>query len=302
MAVSIFCSAMYVHVLDAAASGKTIKVKDFFSQPVPEGTVINGLITDEEALVNVLKQLVIDKIITQKTVSLAIDSSNILMRTMTVPALNPKDLMDYVKNELSIYMEDGTESVYDYAVLEPKLAAGGGSILAVAASRALLESYQNVFLAAGLKLADINIGVNCQNKFVSIVDRLQNETFILTQVDGNNLTLTLYNQGKYVLANRYRLLYNYGTTSWYEEFTDHISSIVQFNKGQKNNDDISTVYVDISESGQAQVADNLRIMGLELKEFPGAEVVRVLGSAEKRGHFEIGKYQFALGNLLKKRG
>ncbi|MDL2234866.1 pilus assembly protein PilM [Christensenellaceae bacterium OttesenSCG-928-L17] len=302
MAISIYCSAMYVHVVDATVSGKNIKVKDFFSQPVPEGTIINGLITDEEALVNVLKQLMIDKVISKSSVSLTIDSSNILMRTINAPMVSQKSMMDFVKNELSIYMEDGTENIYDYAVLEPKLAAGGGSILAIAASRALIDSYEHVFSAAKLKLENINLGLNCQIKFAQFIPQLQNETFILTQMDGNNLVLVLYNKGKYVLANRYRLLYTYGTSGWYEEFDDHISSMVQFNKGQKNNEDISIVYADLNEAGHEQVAAGLRNSNLELKPFPGEGNVQLVGKAAQRGAFEIGKYQFALGNLLKKRG
>lgn len=300
MSICVYCSAAFIKVVDGAQSGNKLRVSSFEAYPVPEGVIINGVITDEEAMVALLKEMKQSNVLPQKPISLVVDSSNIMMRTLNAPLLSPKEISRFVFNELSMYQEEETDMLYDYTVLEPRLPSGGASVLGVAASRQLIDSYQRLFRAAGFTLKSINLGINCQIKLARFLKLLKDEAYILAQVDGNNLVLSLYDGENFLLANRYRLLFGFGTDGWYGEFGDHLSSMIQFNKGQKSNREISTVFADgLSEEGLASLASMLLGFGIRISPLP-QDRVELVGKAAQQGGFQIGKYQYNIGNLLKK--
>ncbi|MDL2257997.1 pilus assembly protein PilM [Eubacteriales bacterium OttesenSCG-928-K08] len=301
MAISVHCSATHIHIVEGSVSGKKLTINSYVSAPVPEGAIINGMIIDEENFLQALKHMVANKVLpAKKTVSLVVDSSNIMMRTLAVPLLSNKEVLKHVQRELSIYLDDAVEHVYDFAVLQPKLNDGGGSILAVAAGKPLLESYVRVFKAAGLNVSNIRLGASCQIKLAQFLPAFKDQTFILTQVDGNSLVLTLYDKGNYMLANRYRLLNTFGSIGWYDEFDDHISSMIQFNKGQKSNNDVSVVYADgLTNAGVARIRDTLAGFKIAVAPFPFDKAIALPSDAANE--FQLGKYQYCVGNLLMKK-
>lgn len=298
MGTSVYCSATHIKLVEGSASGKKIRITAYESYPLPEGVLINGMITDEDAVATALKEMAKERKLQNKSVALVVDSSNITLRTLTAPLLSKKEVLAFARQELSLYQEQDADIVYDYAVLTPKLEGGGGSILAAAASRSFFESYLSVFRTVGMKVSGINIGVNCQVKLARLFKAQVEGAYILAHVDGNNLLLTLFEGGRYLLANRYRLLFTFGSQGWFHEFADHVSSVIQFNKGQKGNKDIAAVYIDgLHSEARETIASGLAAFHIQVLPFPQAGAIEV--STRNEEEFQLGKYQYNVGNLLK---
>lgn len=302
MGFSVYCSTTHVHCVAGTQAGKALRVTDYLSVPLGEGAVINGIITDEELLTATLLEMRQKKLIGGARVSLVADSSTIAMRTLTAPVLPKKELHAFVQRELSAYMEADTPLVCDYAVLEESLPTGGGSILAVGVPRAFLEAYVRVFTNAGYQLQNINVGLNAQVKLVRSMKNAAGETCVLAMVDGNNLVLSIFDRGKHLHANRYRLMNRFGSLGWLDEFENNISSLIQFNKGQRNND-INAIYVDgLPEEAYLQAEAGLSHYNVRVQPFPTEGAILLSGNAakERDDAFRLGKYQYNVGSLLKK--
>ena len=62
---------------------------------------------------------------------------------------------------------------------------------------------------------------------------------IITNIDGNNISLYLFVNNIYYYSTRARLLSEIDNEDYYQEISSHISSIIQFNKSQRNGYEIT---------------------------------------------------------------
>lgn len=300
---SIYCSPTQVKVVMGSAESKSIKIDNYATALIPEGAMINGIITDEDAMINLLSDLNSQYVLDKDDTLLVIDSNSILTKTMDVPPVSEHQVLEFVAREFSQYgEEDGeAEKIYDYTVIDPQAESGGATILAVGANKGLIESYQRVFVSAGYNLKGINIGINAQIKIASYIPQLQTGTYVLAQVDGKNLTFTLFNEGEYSLTNKYRLLNMTGTPEWFNEVGDNMSSMIQFNKGQRTTNDITAAYfVGITPEEISALSSNLQYLNIEMSELRFDGSVVYSDTVTSKGGFSAGNFLYNIGNLLKK--
>lgn len=300
---SIYCSPTQVKVVMGNSDGKNIKVDNYAVSLIPEGAMINGIITDEDVIIDMVTALNDQYQFDKDDTYLVIESNGILTKTMDVPPLSESQIMEFVKREFCQYGEEEgeAEKVYDYTVINPRSESGGATILAVGASKGLIESYQKVSLSAGFDLKGINIGINAQIKLASFLPQLQSGTFIIALCDGKNLTLTLFSDGQYDLTNKYRLLNMIGSPEWYSEMGDNISSMVQFNKGQKDRHDIAATYfTGITSEEVTALSTNLQYLNIDMSELKFDGHVILSDTVRAKGGFSPGNFLYNIGNLLKK--
>ena len=299
---SIYCSPSQVKTIMGESDGKNIKVDNFATSLIPQGAMINGIITDEDAMINLLSEMNTEYLLAKEDTNLVIDSNSILTKLIDVPPLSEGQILEFVEREFSQYgKEEGAEKIYDYSVINPHAESGGVTILAVGVSKGLIESYQSVFLNAGFNLKGINIGINAQIKLANFLPQLLTGTYILAQVDGKNLTFTLFNDGEYSLTNKYRLLNMTGTQEWFNEIGDNLSSMIQFNKGQRDTKDIETAYfTGIEKNETTALSESLQYLNIDIKELDFEGFVVVSGTVKGKGGFLPGNFLYNIGNLLKK--
>lgn len=300
---SIYCSPTQVKIVMGSAENKSIKVDNYAVALIPEGAMINGIITDEDAMINLLTDLNDQYELDKDDTLLVIESNSILTKTMDVPPVSEHQVLEFVAREFSQYGEEEgeAEKIYDYTVIDPQAESGGATILAVGVSKGLIESYQRVFVSAGYNLKGINIGINAQIKIASFIPQLQTGTYVLAQIDGKNLAFTLFNEGEYSLTNKYRLMNMAGTPEWFSEIGDNMSSMIQFNKGQRDTNDITAAYfVGISATEVDALSSNLQYLNIEMSELKFDGHVVYSDVVTGKGGFSAGNFLYNIGNLLKK--
>ncbi len=300
---SFFCSPTQIKVLMGDSDGKAISLDNYAVINIPEGSMINGIITDEDAMTNALASLATEYALDKDDSYLVIDSNSIMVKTMDVPPLSEGQIMEFVEREFSQYGEDenDAEKLYDYTVINPQAESGGATIMAVAAGKGLIESYRTIFVGAGINLKGINIGTNALIKLARFVPQLQSGTFVLAIVDGKNLAFTLFNGGEYSLTNKYRLLNMIGTPEWQGEIGDNLSSMIQFNKGQKNTNDIEAIhFTGILPEEIESLKSTLEYLTINVDGLSMTGSVIQSDTINAKGGFSAGGFLYNIGNMLKK--
>jgi len=302
MNIAIHCSPTHLKLIVGSADTGTIKIQDFGMFSLPEGAMINGIITDEEAMIRYLSGIGSDMGIFKNDALLVIDTNSIRSKVMDLPVVGENKILDFVERELAAFTDGVNNDVFDYAVLNGKLKEGGARILAVAVDRDILNVYRNTFTSAGFNLKSVNIGVNALIKLSRALPQLQTGSKVLAVVDDRNLTLSLFEKGDYKITNRYRLFNADDTPEWRQEIGNNISSVIQFHKGQRPEEEISAAYfAGLSGTRVGALAEALSFLNIEIAELDLASKIKLSGKAASRSaDFEPGKNLLNLGTLLKK--
>jgi Tfp pilus assembly PilM family ATPase len=221
---------------------------------------------------------------------------------MDLPIVSETKILEFVSRELGAFTEEAANDVFDYAVLNAKLPGGGARILAVAVDRGILQVYRNTFTSAGFNLKRIDIGVNAIIKLSRLLPQLHQGAQVLAALDDRHLSLSLFEAGEYKITNRYRLIAQEDTEEWRREIGDHISSVFQFHKGQRPEEEISGIFfAGLSGAKVAGLAAPLSFLDTKIEELDIAPHVSVTN--KKAGWdvgFEPGKNLLGLGLLLKR--
>jgi len=304
MAVSLFCSTSHLKVIVGSADANSVKVDDFAMFTLPDGAMLNGIITDEDAMIRFLSEVGANMSLFKQEALLVIDNNSIRSKVMDMPAVPEPKMLEFISRELGVFEDGESNDVFDYTVLNAKTEGGGSRILAVAVDRNLLQSYRNTLTSAGFNLKNINIGVNAAYKMARVSPHLMTGARILAIMDERNLTLMLFENGDYKITNKYRLMAADDTPEWRQEIGNNISSVMQFHKGQRPTEEISAVFfTGLSPAQTAALSEPLSFLGVQIGMLDLVSRVKISSkAAEKDGGLNPGKYLLNLGVMLKGKG
>lgn len=309
MAVSIYLSNNTVQIVCGEANKKRVRVEKIYSLTIPEGSLLNGVITSENNLKNDLKNIWEKYQIPRKGVCLVLDSSQIMMKTVVAKKANAKKILASVAKEFAdtIHTE---QYVFDGRTLREDAAQKQVEVLAVAAEKEYLADYVRIFQEIGVTLDGIDVAISAQMKVLGRIAQLKEETFITSHLDGNNLVSTLIVDGHYKYFNRTRLFSEHGTEGFAAEVARTVSSITQFYSSQKYEEPLEHVYMGgygkadyelckevIGRLGmKAQIPENSAVALM-----PGQEQT-VIESALKGEPLRTCDYIYAIGALIQDKG
>lgn len=301
MITSVYLSNEEIVVISGKASKKHINIRFFSTMSMPEGAIINGVITNYEGVKLTLLQMRRRKMLPRKNVRLVIDSSAVMMKCIDVPILPHKKLMGFVKNTFADIVHAHGELLYDYSVISPRNKNGQGStILCSAAEKETVGGFIDLFRETGVKLKSIDIALSNTIKLVNYYPKLTGQTYILSVLDAGFMSSFLFVNGKYSYCSRSRLLAERGTSASAGEISKMISSLIQFNKSQKNQFDIDGVYFCHLRCTEQTLCNELSsLVNVPCMPLFSSRQIRCKRRIVKRG-IVINNYPFAIGNLIVK--
>ncbi|MDR2109575.1 MAG: hypothetical protein LBP28_09005 [Coriobacteriales bacterium] len=302
MNVSIHFSTTDLRLLVGNPGRASFQIDGFFSARLPEGVMINGIITAPEPLAEFLGACNQQWGPFKHDATVIIENNTIRTRSINLPALRSAQLAPLVRSELAPLMEEGQDDIVDYATMGSDPQTGAIRALGVVAGRVQLENYARVVRAAGFNLKRVDIGTNTLTKLPQILPVLQGGIRLLGIIDGSNLVLVYYQQGVYLLAKRYRLLAPEATDERRTEIQGHLSAMVQFQKSQNRDLETDALYLTGIPPERVQLfntgADYLGIPATPL-EMPATISLR--SQAGFNGaHFDLAAYLYNIGALLRK--
>lgn len=296
----IYISSQNIQMISGSADNNDmIKIEKYLTVPITEGAIINGVITDEQPIKDGLEDIKNDGI---SQCNLVIDSGQILTKNAIVPFLNKKELIQFVKDELSSIDSSYTDVVYDYSVLSARNEnEKTGEILCCGVERKFLGGYIELFESVGIQLKSVDISINSVIKLTQEIPELEGKTFVISMLDGNNVSSFLFENNRYVFSNRSRLFSERGTDAFNIEMSGNISQLIQFNKSQHSEHPIEIAYFcNLQEEEEMLVYNRIEnSLNIKAERFPASKAVYVKDEMQNKA-FELHRYILPVGGLIRK--
>jgi Tfp pilus assembly PilM family ATPase len=301
MIVSLYCSPTHLLLLVGTAGAQQATIDEFQVIPLPEQSMINGVITNKEAMARFFQTVAQQFGPYRQDAVLVLESNNIRTKVMTLPRIRERKLLNFVRQDFGEISEGGGD-VFDFTVLGPNRTEGGLEVLGIAAGKLLLQNYIDVLNAAGFKLKRIDVGSNALRKMVEFIPQLQSDSSVLVHIDDMSLAITLFEQGSLRISQRYRLLNQPNTEERQREVSANISSMVQFQKSQRKNIDINAIYVlGVSPQNMPAFIEATRFLEIPVEGLSLDSQIKLTGKANfDQEHFDSSKFLYNLGAMIRK--
>jgi hypothetical protein len=240
MKSSIYISTEKIEVVGYAGRS----VKQFVTYPLPEGTMINGMITDAAFLTECLTAMRQENPDLFSAPSLIVDGSAILSRRLVTPKLNHKRYLQLVRDDFADSTEDTSNLVCGYYKLDTQ---DEEAILACAVDKGLTDAYISAFKSAGIKLSSIRIGVEALINLIASRSELKSSSFVLNLIDGFTAVSMIFENGSNVFMSRARL---YGDTKeqMFQNVLDNLNGLINFNRSQKFSEITQCYYLGVNDA------------------------------------------------------
>lgn len=293
--VSFYISNTSIKAVSAVTGRKKSTIHKACRRNIPEGLIINGIITDENALCRELKQFCHENSLHTDNSILTISGKNIMSKIVNVPQTGSRNILKLIKNEFSD-VENIQNYVFDYTVINPSNPDNTASLLACAADSDTIKSYDELFKNAGIKIKSMNIAVNAAVKLMRNFSGTEKTTCLLAVMDGNTLSPYLFTDGIFNFSNTSRLIQERGTEALINETAGIISSFIQFSKTLRNQSDISDVYFCGMNEQESRMCSRISgMLGINAAVLPRCcqDIVSY------PDNFRISEYIYNTGNLMK---
>lgn len=289
MASILYLSNKLVQFVEAGGKGKTVTVHNVWQAEAPEGSIINGIITDEEAFLTWIKAFFSQNKLPRKDISLVVNSSQFNHKVLVFPKLRDAEIKKMIPREFSEHRTENT--LFTYYTLEGDSNARKQRVLATAIEKDFLLSYISFFKQAGIEITFIDSEINSLVRLFSNSPEVQKKTCLLQVLDGQEVISMLFIKGSYYYSQKNRLLHHDNL----EELTGELESIrarlLQFLTSQQIKEPVETIYL----CGDGQSA--LKAQMAEAEIFTGRKIV-LANKAIKRKKIE---FVYPVGNLLGKK-
>ncbi|MDR1670077.1 MAG: hypothetical protein LBR76_08970, partial [Oscillospiraceae bacterium] len=236
MESSVYISSEQIQVV--GYSGGVIR--EFVTHPLPEGTMINGMITDQAFLIECLASMRGEHPELFKKPSLVVDGSAILVKRIPTPKLGKKQYRQLVRDDFSEAGENADDLACGFQTLP-----GGRALLACAADKSVIDNYTSAFKSVGVNLRSIRVGTQAIMSYIATRPELQQKSFVLNMIDGVTMLSLIFENGVNVFISRTRL---YGDTKEQlaQTIIDNLGGLIQFNRSQKFGEVTDSYYLGVS--------------------------------------------------------
>lgn len=239
MTTSVYLSNNNINAVVGSGGGK-IRVKRVCTTQIPEGSLINGIITSEADLAEQLKEFWTANKLPKKDVSLVINSSQFVLKDLTLPKTSDKKIRE------TLPMEFGDATDQKDPVIDYMLGQAGKkqvSVHAVSVERSFVQGYLSLFESLGIKVSSISAARVCRNKLLGTLKQIRSKTCVIHMVDGTSINSMLWVDGAAVYTTQRRVFCEAGTSQFGMELARLVNNIQQFAITQQIQQKIETVYL-----------------------------------------------------------
>ena len=244
MSVSIYLNNQQVQIVVGTRGRKGV-YQDSYILDAPEGSIINGIVTDTSSFIEFLKETWSRYRLSKTDVHLVVGGNKIHGRNLEVPILSPAKTKEYLSRELSDMEKDGEEYVVCYNSLSGKAGKKLRNFYVEMAEKELIKDYVDIFKEAGITLKSL---VSAEGSILSLLDKTVNgyfKTFILQIMNGNLVTNILWVDGSFNYYNTVRCFNDVGTGAYYDDCARSLSNLNQFIQAHKIEQKIEKILTQI---------------------------------------------------------
>lgn len=226
MSTVIYLANQQVQAVVGTTGTKKISVQKTYSAEAPEGSIINGMIMDQELFQGFLKDFWMGNKLPTKDVILVINSSKFVGKKIELPKLNDAKSMEFIEREFAD-IRKSDDDIYGYISLTNK-DAKTKRIYAESISSGFIKDYIDIFSSIGVTLKSVYSGESTLINFTEITVGSRYKTFVLLIADHMTLTTVLWVDGEFYYFNTVRCFHEQGTEDYAIDIARSVSQIFQF--------------------------------------------------------------------------
>jgi len=247
MKASIHISKNAIKVLAYSKSGSSVSVKSYFTHPLPDECVINGVIIDPSPVIDGLNALRGKYPQAFGDVSLVLEGSFVYTKRITVPGrLAPRMYSKIVRDEFLEISSDPENLICTHFPLADN-ADGSKQVMACAVENTHAQTYISIFQTAGIRLSSIHLGVQSLLRFISTRPEITGVPFVLNLIDDVIMLSMIYHDGVNMFQMRSRL-YGEERQALIRSVADNLAGIIQFNKSQNFPELSHSLYIGLDDA------------------------------------------------------
>ena len=242
MGLTVYLSNTDIEVLTGSGNGRSVSVKRVYSKQMPEGSFLNGVITDPDGLVAALTEMWNTFKLPKKGIRLVINTSQISVRVLDMPIMNQSKTDTYLQREFEERSGE-RKRLLGFYVIGRDTKKKTMKVCTELANVDFIDNYVQVFEGAGISIKEINSGIGVSVNFLKKLKFAATTNSVVMLKDGMTVTAIYFVKGDYFYSTTARTFNNAGTLEYAGEISNTISQIVQFSKSEKVEDNISDIYL-----------------------------------------------------------
>lgn len=242
MSLTVYLSNTDIEVLSGQSNGKGVSVSHVYSAPMPEGSFLNGVITDPDGIQYALSGMWNKHKLPKKGIRLVINTSQISVRVIDMPIMSQSKADVYLQREFEERSGE-RKRLLGFYVISKNNKNKTMKVCTELADIELIANYVNVFAGAGIELKEINSGIGVSVNFLKKLNFASDKNSVVMLRDAMTVTAIYLVKGEYFYSTTARTFNQPGTLEFAGEISNTVSQIEQFSKSEKVEDPISQIYL-----------------------------------------------------------
>ena len=254
MSVTVFLSNTNIQIVVGSGSATGANIKNLVSVSIPNGAVLNGVVMDENALVDAIKECWKINKLPKSDVTLILNSPQLRANFTDIPMMPEKKTTEYVQRETRDARLSKPVSAWYTVEKDNKLRTQ--KIVTETADAQFIDTYVAIFAKAGIRLNDIHDGVT---RAISLLKgATRNRTVVYMILDGTSLVTIFFEKGQYYYHSTKRIFNQPGSSEFAREIFSAISEIRQFATVQQLEDSIEEIqFAGLGEQQVSRLAEDM---------------------------------------------
>lgn len=257
MKTILYLANQQLQIVTGTGTGKSVNVKNCITEDTPEGSIINGIVMDNEAFKSFLTDLKRQNKLPAKDVTLVINSSKFVGRSIDMPIMSDKKALKYIERDY-LDMGRGDNSIFSYITISK--GRKFQKVYADSIEPDFIKDYISIFATVGIKLNAIYSSENTLINYIGSVIASHVKTYDVVIADGNTLTTVLFVDGVFNYYNSVRSFYEPGSPEYAADIAKTIRNLTQFMKSNQLEAHLEKIYLagvspDFMPTCEAAIAD-----------------------------------------------
>ncbi len=226
--IYLYNSQIQIAVGKTSSSPGKVRLNNIYTFTAPEGSIINGVITDIDALRTGLMSFINMNQIPVKDTIVLIESSKISGKLIEVPKLNEHKTLEFCIREFADTGRTREDSTFCYTELRPSGDSKLRKVFAEAIPKEMLRDIADLFKPMGINLKGV---YSHEGKILNMLDvtvARRFKSFSVHMINDNNMSNFLWDNGSYDFHNGQRFFNAIGTNEFYDETSRYFRQIKQF--------------------------------------------------------------------------
>ncbi|MBR6222663.1 MAG: hypothetical protein IKQ71_04435 [Lachnospiraceae bacterium] len=242
MGLTVYLSNTDIEVVSGQTNGKSVSVSHVYQTQMPEGSFLNGVITDPDGLEYALINLWDNFKLPKKGIRLVVNTTQISVRVLDMPIMSHSKADTYLRRE---FEERGGEKnkLLGFYVIAKDVKKKTMKVCTELADVDFIDNYISSFQRAGISIKEINSGIGVSVNFLKKMKFASETNSVVMLRDGMTVTAIYLVKGEYFYSTTARTFNNPGTLEYAGELSNTINQIVQFSKSEKVEDNISDIFL-----------------------------------------------------------